>query len=124
MKLDDWKYYKKRFLIKIKGIVNRNEAKKINNYNIIVDGTKLPILKKGEYYWKDLIGCTVTVDGCKIGVVVNLIATGSNDVLVVRVTLKSFKIKHIKEVFIPFIENKVIQNIDLIYKNIEVNLDF
>ena len=46
---------------------------------------QLPEPEEDEYYWTDLIGLTVnTLEGVKLGQVLRLIETGSNDVLVVN----------------------------------------
>lgn len=45
----------------------------------------LPALDEGQYYWGQLVGLSVeTVAGIPLGVVQELLATGANDVLIVR----------------------------------------
>jgi 16S rRNA processing protein RimM len=82
---------------------------------IAVPRSKLPTLDTGTYYWHDLEGLTViNQHGEILGKVVYLLATGSNDVLVV---------KGKKEHAIPYLLNDVIIGIDLASKVIRVNWD-
>ncbi|WWO95210.1 MAG: ribosome maturation factor RimM [Candidatus Dasytiphilus stammeri] len=109
IELEKWENKKHSFIIKLKGINDREEAKQVNNYYILIESSQLPLLNEGEYYWKDIIGCVViTADGDQLGKVVRLFSTISNDILVVNVE-ERYKIK---EIFIPFIENQVISKID------------
>ncbi|AIN47110.1 ribosome maturation factor RimM [Candidatus Palibaumannia cicadellinicola] len=120
--LDDWKSSHNNIIIKIKNIQNREGAKLLTNCKIIVDASQLPDLSDGEYYWKDLIGCQVeTVNGYQLGQVINLMETGSNDVIIVKTNKKhNF---FIKELLIPFLYGKVIKNIDLTTRVIQVDWD-
>lgn len=46
---------------------------------------QLPETEDGEYYWMDLVGLAVKLeDGTVLGEVSNLLATGANDVMVVK----------------------------------------
>ncbi|CAL4043270.1 Ribosome maturation factor RimM [Buchnera aphidicola (Tetraneura ulmi)] len=113
LNLETWKKNKKNFLIKIIEINNRSEATKIINQFIMVEEkVLLPYKKKKEYYWKDILNCTVFNINLKIlGIVVNIIETGNNDVLIIN----SHKKKNKKEVkiLIPFIEEKIIKNVNI-----------
>ena len=55
----------------------------------------MPELEEGDYYWKDLMGCqVVTTEGYSLGKVIDMMETGSNDVLVIKANLKdAFGIK-------------------------------
>ena len=60
----------------------------------------LPPPAENEFYYRDVIGCEVFLtDGVRIGVVEEIIATGANDVFVVR--------GDGKEVLVPVIEDVV-----------------
>lgn len=118
--LESWKHHKKDFIIKIKGIHDLESAMLLTNCKIIVDTMQLPDLDSDEFYWKDLLGCQViTIDGYQIGEVINLIKTGSNDVLVVKASMKDAF--DIQERLIPFLDKQVIRNIDLKARVIEVD---
>ena len=82
---------------------------------IAITRAQLPALPKNEYYWSDLEGLTVINQaGVVLGKVIYLIATGSNDVLV---------IKGDKELAIPYLQDEVITQVDLENGVIHVNWD-
>jgi 16S rRNA processing protein RimM len=94
----------KGVIVKFAGWNNPEEARKLSGKKIAITRSQLPDLKKDEYYWRDLEGLTViNQHGETLGKVVYLIATGSNDVLVV---------KGEKEFAIPYLPD-VVTNIDL-----------
>ncbi|MGP1947353.1 MAG: ribosome maturation factor RimM [Arsenophonus sp. NC-PG7-MAG3] len=122
LELECWKHHNQDFIIKIKHINDRISANLMTNCEIIADSVQLPVLEGNEYYWKDLIGCQViTTKGYSLGYVKNLIETGSNDILVIKINLKDrFSIK---ERLIPFLDEQVIKNVDLLTKTIKVDWD-
>ncbi len=76
----------------------------------------MPQAKPGEYYWSDLEGVeVVTGDGVSLGRVSHLIATGANDVLVVRDAKR--------ERLIPFLLGQFVTRVDLDADRIEVDWD-
>ncbi|ABF13906.1 16S rRNA processing protein RimM [Baumannia cicadellinicola str. Hc (Homalodisca coagulata)] len=121
--LDEWKYnYHNKLIIKINSIENREAAQLFANCNIIVDASQLPTLSDGDYYWKDLIGCQVeTINSYQLGKVIDLIETGSNDVMVVQANQQHST--KINELLIPFIYGQVIKNVDLATHIIKVDWD-
>nr|WP_249315269.1 ribosome maturation factor RimM [Bacillus sp. FJAT-49711] len=79
-----------------------------------VSEEQLNDLSEGEYYFHEIIGCTVvTVDDEEIGIVKEILTPGANDVWVV-------KRKDDKEFLIPYIEDVVI-NISKEDKRIIIN---
>jgi 16S rRNA processing protein RimM len=117
--LEHKKNNKHFFFIKIKNINNRNEAKKLTNCHIMIEKKRLPLLKKNEYYWNDLLNCTIlSVTGFSLGKVNKLIRTKSNDILVIKNYKKNMRKT---EILIPFLEKTVIKNVDIINKTIMVD---
>ncbi len=74
-----------RFIVAlIDGYAEREQVAQLTNLDIAVQSNQLPALDSGEFYWHQLIGMTVTnTKGLLLGSVTEIIATGSNDVLVV-----------------------------------------
>lgn len=122
IELESWKRRHQKLIIKVRNIENRDSATLLTNCEIVIDASQFSDLDSGQYYWKDLLGCqVVTVSGCKLGKVINLMETKSNDVLVVKTYLKNAF--GTREQLIPFLEGQVIKNVDLKTHIIEVNWD-
>ncbi|WP_425619831.1 ribosome maturation factor RimM [Buchnera aphidicola] len=108
--VNNWKKYKNNFIVSVNNIFDRSIIKNFTNANIIISQNTLPLLKKNNYYWNDLINCTVfNTNYNYIGKVNNLIRTKNNDVLIVYNQFSQLK----KNILIPFIENQIIKNINI-----------
>lgn len=120
--LESWKRHNQDLIIKLKGIDDREVANALTNREIAVDAEQLPPLDEGDYYWKDLMGCrVVTAEGYELGKIIDMMETGSNDVLVVRANLKDAF--GVKERLIPFLDGQVIKKVDLTAQLVEVDWD-
>jgi 16S rRNA processing protein RimM len=92
-------------LAKLRGVDAREQAAEWIGADISVERAQLPRCAPGEYYWVDLEGLEVqTPQGEVLGRVDRLLATGSNDVLVLSGD---------GERLIPFVMGDVIRSIDL-----------
>lgn len=70
---------------RLQGVEDRDAAMALRGSEIAVTRDELPPAAENEYYWTDLIGLAVVgLDGAELGRVAELVATGANDVLVVR----------------------------------------
>ncbi|WP_392560457.1 ribosome maturation factor RimM [Orbus mooreae] len=122
VEVESFKPHNQDTIVKIKGIDDRDDANALTNVEIYVDAEELPDLEEGDFYWKDLIGCKVlTINGYDLGQVIDLMETGSNDVLVVKANLKD--VFGSKERLIPFVEDQFIKQVDLSAKQITVDWD-
>lgn len=122
VQLESWKHHNQDMIIKLKGVDDRDAANLLTNCEIVVDSSQLPQLEEGDYYWKDLMGCqVVTTEGYDLGKVVDMMETGSNDVLVIKANLKDAF--GIKERLVPFLDGQVIKKVDLTTRSIEVDWD-
>jgi 16S rRNA processing protein RimM len=73
------------FVAQLPGIDDRDAAAALKGQLIAVNASALPDAGLDEYYWKDLIGLEVLdTAGAPLGTVVDMLATGANDVLVVE----------------------------------------
>ncbi len=71
-------------IIGLFGFNSVERAKEVTGQMVYINEKDLPSLKKDEYYFYQLIDSSVYYeDGLKVGVVKDIIQTGSNDVLVV-----------------------------------------
>jgi 16S rRNA processing protein RimM len=91
--------------------LDRNAAAALIGRQIAVDRSELPKLRRGQYYWSDLIGLAVeSKEGVALGRVVSLIDNGAQDVLVIA----DGEIERM----IPFVHEAIIQEVDLAAKKI------
>jgi len=69
----------------LEGIGSREAALALRGMLVLAEPGELAPLDEGDYYWHELIGCTVeTSAGQPVGVVREIWETGSHDVLVVE----------------------------------------
>ncbi len=95
----------KGLVAKLEGIDDRDQALTLRGQDIIVPRAVLPPASADEYYWTDLIGLAVTTtSGVALGKIVQMMATGANDVMVVKDAER--------QRLIPFIRNQVVSEID------------
>ena len=75
----------KTVVAQLDGYSDPDQAQLLIGAEIAVPESCLPKLRKGEYYWADLIGLSVVnTTGEPLGTVEKMLETGSNDVMVVR----------------------------------------
>ncbi len=110
--------HKRIVLLSFNGIGNRNDAESLVGSKLFLKREKLPEPDNGSYYWCDIIGLSVyTINGDFIGVVESIIATGSNDVYVVKDTGRDGN----NEILIPALES-VVRQINMKQKFMRVKL--
>jgi len=113
IEIEDGRVHGNIVIAKLAEIHNPEDARLLTGKFIAIRRSQLPTLHKDEYYWSDLQGLKVIDQhGENIGIVSYLMATGSNDVLV---------IKGIKEQAIPYLPGTVITKVDLENGEIIVN---
>ena len=84
VELESWRYHSQDLIVKLKNIDDRDATQALTNIEIGVSADNFPELEEG-YYWHDLIGCQVlNLQGYQLGVVSDMMETGSNDVMVVK----------------------------------------
>lgn len=75
----------KNLRVQLEGVSDRNLAESMIGLEISTHSTDLPDLDQGEFYWRDLIGLSVRdTQGAELGVVTDMMETGSNDVLLLN----------------------------------------
>ena len=75
----------KGVVARLAGYADRDQASALVGADIAVRLAQLPPLKKGEYYWAQLVGLeVVNLAGEKFGKLSHLFDSGANDVMVVR----------------------------------------
>jgi 16S rRNA processing protein RimM len=104
-------------VVKFKGFDTPEAAKTLTGRKIAVKREQLPVLAADEFYWADLEGLEVFNDaGVRLGKVVYMLATGSNDVFVLE-DLEGH------EHAIPYRPGEVVKKVDLAAGTITVAWD-
>lgn len=107
--------HSKTIVAQIEGFPERESVARLTNCEIAIQKNQLAPLTAGEYYWHQLIGMkVVNQQEQEFGQVVEIMPTGSNDVLVVQ-----GEKKHL----IPYLPGQFIIKIDENSRTITVNWD-
>ena len=99
------------FIVLFEGFDSIGIAERIRGYEVIVPKEALPPLKAGEYYFFQLMGCSVYDEtGRLVGEVDDIIETGANEVIVIKQKQADLSIT---EELIPVIKDYVLDmNLD------------
>ncbi|MCG3090125.1 ribosome maturation factor RimM [Sporosarcina cyprini] len=98
-------------LLTFEGHMNINDVEKYRDGILKVSEEQLGDLEEGEFYYHEIIGCTVFTDsGEELGKVTEILETGSNDVWTVTPEKG-------KPHYIPYIED-VVKEVDIEEKKI------
>ena len=93
-----------RLIALLENADSHEEAEALVNQPIAVYRDQFPELPQGEFYWTDLLGLAVRLeDGRELGTIDRMLATGANDVMVVRGE---------RERLIPFILGDCVKCVD------------
>lgn len=85
VEIEGVKYFKEMPLLKLKNVDDMDAAMKFRNQYLYVDRENAVKLPKDTYFITDLIGLDViTEDGNRLGELINVFSTGSNDVYEVK----------------------------------------
>ena len=88
-------------LLKFKLLNSINDVEKYKGCDLLVSGEFIDELDENEFYYFEIIGCTVkTTEGEVLGEVSEILETGANDVWIVKRPGK-------KDALIPYIEDVV-----------------
>lgn len=105
----------RHLVVRLDGVSDRNTAENLVGQTISIFRKQLPKLPRTQYYWADLIGLNVrNHEGVDLGTIKEILATGANDVLVV---------KGDKERLIPFVARQYVVEVDLAARSATVNWD-
>lgn len=116
VKIEAFKEHGDGFVAKLVEVEDRDQAALITNAQLGVTRENLPELDEEQFYLNDLIGLTVfNQDDVELGQVLDFIATGANDVMVVQGKKK----QHL----VPFVLEMYILDIDLDTKRMRVDWD-
>lgn len=100
------KFFKQFVILKFKGIDHINDVEKYKKSSLLVSRENAVKLDEGEYFISDLIGLKVVTDeDTDLGILIEVLFTGANDVYVVEGQDK-------KEILLPAIKDCIL-NVDI-----------
>ncbi|MEJ2023997.1 MAG: ribosome maturation factor RimM [Deltaproteobacteria bacterium] len=77
--------FKSGFIVELDGLSSLTDAERYRDGDILVEKDALPRKQEDEYFWYELMGLEVFLEsGEFLGPITDIIATGSNDVYVVK----------------------------------------
>ena len=115
VRLRQGKTHGNRLIALLEGTDDRTQAEGLAGRQIAVYRDQFPELPEDEYYWTDLLGLSVVLeDGRELGTLENMLATGANDVMVVRGE---------RERLIPFVPGQYVKQVDLDRRRVVVDWD-
>ena len=111
MTITSYRIHKGFHMLKFEGINHINDVEQYKGDYLFQERDHEVIeFNENEFYYSDIIGCTVFNNDTPIGRVINIFETGANDVWIV---------KGEKEYLIPYIED-VVKDIDIETKTIKI----
>jgi 16S rRNA processing protein RimM len=107
--------HKNSYIVKFAGLDHINEVEKYKGWLLKVTEQDLVPLAEDEYYYHEIVGCTVTTeDGDELGQISEVLSPGANDVWVVNRPKG-------KPVLIPVIDD-VVLDVDISRKMVQIRL--
>ena len=96
------RFFKQMVIVKFKGINNINDIEKYKGKDLLVTRENAVPLEEDEYFIYDIMGAQVVdEEGKEIGTLVEVLATGANDVYVVKTPQG-------KEILMPVIDECIL----------------
>lgn len=103
-----------RVIANLEGIEQPELAATFKGRRVYVSRARFPAPAEGEYYWVDLVGCTVVnLEGKNLGVVAQVVDHGAHPILVVNCNAE-------QDMLIPFVAAYVL-NVDMQARQIQAD---
>jgi 16S rRNA processing protein RimM len=113
--IDTFQIQNETILVKLSSYSERETVAELTNCYVGIPPAQLPQLPEGEYYWHELKQMTViNQEGILLGEIIDILPTGSNDVLVV---------KGEKRHLIPYVPGVHIMSVDPVKRQIVADWD-
>lgn len=109
------RFQKNVIIVKFQGYGNINDVEQYKGSLLKISAERQGKLAKDEYYYHEIIGCTVvTEDGQKLGEIKDILSPGANDVWIVSMPQGN-------PLLLPYIDN-VVLSVDVRNKQVTVRL--
>jgi len=105
-------FNKTRKTVSFKGYANREDAAILVNINLFStkeNSRKECVLKKGEYFWFDMIGSILKDEATILGYVSDIERIGANDYLVIKTTEDLVEKNLSKLFYVPYIDRYIVK---------------
>src|SRR5699024_9025672 len=113
--IDGFRTHKNMDILHFEGLNSINDVEPFKGATLKIKKEQLTELDEHEYYYHEIIGCTMyTTAGDRLGVIESILSPGANDVWVVQSS-------NGKELLIPYIED-VVKKIDVDNKQVTIEL--
>ncbi|MGF7048703.1 16S rRNA processing protein RimM [Paenibacillus sp. DS2015] len=115
--IDSVRVHKEMYILKVEGFNNINEVEKYKGSVLKVSKDDVVELPENEYYFHEIIGCTVYTDEDQdkpLGVIKEILTPGANDVWVIKTSTGS-------DILIPVID-EVVLDVDVKNQKVKVHL--
>jgi len=114
----------KTIVAHLEKVDDRELAHSMIGCDIAIDESQLKKLDNNDYYWRDLQGLRViNTQNIEFGAVSSMMATGANDVIVVKLNPDLAKAKKENEILIPYLLDSVVKEVNLEKGLIRVDWD-
>ena len=122
VKVQKCKEQGQNIVARIADIDYRDQAEGLFGLEVYIEKSQLKPLKKGEFYWSDMIGCDViNTQDQTLGTVASIMETGANDVLVVQQSTSTEESQeNLVEHLIPY-SDEIVLSVDADNKLIHVD---
>ncbi len=111
LEIDGFRTQHNNLLIHFKGYDSIEDVEGFKGLLLKIKQEQLTDLPENEFYYYEIIGCTVwTTDEIKVGVIDHILSPGANDVWVVKDATN-------KEILIPYIQD-VVKEVDVKNKRV------
>jgi 16S rRNA processing protein RimM len=115
IEIDTSREQKNMYVLRLKGFDNINQVEKFKGWELKVSESERVPLPEGEYYFRDILGCSVvTEEGEQLGTITDILSPGANDIWVVKMPKG-------KELLLPVIDD-VVLDVDIAARKIIVHL--
>ncbi len=104
----------KTIVAQLKGVDDRDKAQALIGSDIAIQQEQLKSLDDNDFYWRDLQGLSVVnLQNVQFGSIVSMMATGANDVMVIKLADDYRAEAKEKEILIPYLYGDVVKQVDL-----------
>lgn len=109
LKLQTSRAQKNMAILRVAGIISRNQSEALTGYGVLIRKDHLPELNDDTYYWNDFINKPVsTKNGENCGIVANMFSNGAQDILVITNRNEEFLVPVTDDIIIQYDDKGIV----------------